>query len=44
MSSHTTVFEQISSKLLMEILFGATSFRTTGGDKLIMCLCQEIRF
>lgn len=32
MSSHTTVFEQISSKLVMEILFGATGFRTTVGD------------
>ncbi len=42
MSSHTTVFEQISSKLVTEILFGATGFGNHCWKQLIMCSCQEI--
>lgn len=36
-------FEQISSNLVMEILFGAVSFRTTVGDNR-SCVCQDIYF
>lgn len=44
MSSHTTVFEQISSKLVNGNTIWGNRFANQGWRRPIMCLCEEILF